>query len=490
MKIILRLFSFKFLSALLGIGYSILQVYYFGSSRSIEIFFAAQSLVYVITSLTQTGQLAEVFLPVYHKLKLLSGQLHFDALNYVLTKILFFGAFFIVIAFILAPYIIELLIPGFSDADRETAVDVFRVLVPLIVLEIAGNFFVVVLNGERKFGRAEFLSAVNSGLNILILFLFYELLGIWSLVLSLIIAKVLQTAFYLKNLFDLGYRPQIIKAMDAFDSRHFLNALKSTLLYTVSTQGYIFVLTAGTSFLPDGTYAVFKHVQNLAKKAQGLVVQPFITIFFTDISDQIANRRPVSKIFEKCLRSILSISTLTILYIVLFGYWTLDIIWGGSKFSDSDLNLAFIFLGFNSFAIAISGINQVYRKYCVSMGVSSQLYIAWTFGQLLCGVLTYYLIYSFGVEGLKFIIPLNGVLLLTGTLVVFNRLSSTLRIDYFSFSNAGLYLVIGISIYSFFMFEMQTFTSQHFVLSVLAFLVLAAYPLFTLYRLYQIKKGG
>ena len=63
MKIIVKL-SLKLLASFLALAYSIIQVRYFGASRIIEIFFAAQSLIYLV-SLTQSGQLAEIFLPEF-----------------------------------------------------------------------------------------------------------------------------------------------------------------------------------------------------------------------------------------------------------------------------------------------------------------------------------------------------------------------------------------------------------------------------------------
>ena len=99
MKIIVKLFSLKLLTSFLALAYSIIQVRYFGASRIIEIFFAAQSLIYLVTSLTQSGQLAEIFLPEFQRLNNIKKGLGFDVKYYNYRIFLgmsdnFFGFYF------------------------------------------------------------------------------------------------------------------------------------------------------------------------------------------------------------------------------------------------------------------------------------------------------------------------------------------------------------------------------------------------------------
>ena len=65
MKIIVKL-SLN-CASFLALAYSIIQVRYFGASKIIEIF-CSSGLIYLVTSLTQSGQLAEIFLPEFQRL--------------------------------------------------------------------------------------------------------------------------------------------------------------------------------------------------------------------------------------------------------------------------------------------------------------------------------------------------------------------------------------------------------------------------------------
>ena len=64
-KKVFTLSTLRIISIVLGLVYSILQVRFFGTSRAVEVFFVANTLVYLVISLTQAGQLSDIFLPVY-----------------------------------------------------------------------------------------------------------------------------------------------------------------------------------------------------------------------------------------------------------------------------------------------------------------------------------------------------------------------------------------------------------------------------------------
>ena len=136
MNIILKLFSLKFISAILGVISSVITVRLFGASRTIEIFFAAQSLVYLVTSLTQSGQLSEIFLPEYHKLKSRSQDLGFMGLNVVINRFFVWGVVVIGVVFICAPMLIQIIVPGFNDLEQQQSVLIFRVLLPYLLLQL------------------------------------------------------------------------------------------------------------------------------------------------------------------------------------------------------------------------------------------------------------------------------------------------------------------------------------------------------------------
>ena len=226
MKDILSLFSLKLITSVLGVLYSILQVRYFGASRTIEIYFAAQSLIYLVTSLTQSGQLAEIFLPEFHKLNTIKKGLGFKGLSIVINRMFLWGSLIITIVFLFSPFFINLLVPGFSGEDKSDATLMFRVLLPYLFLQINNSFFITVLNAEEKYGRAEFLGVTNTIVNILSLVFLYSYIGVWALIISLLLGKLIEFFFYIVELYKLGFRFRLLMSMPEFDHILFFKQCK------------------------------------------------------------------------------------------------------------------------------------------------------------------------------------------------------------------------------------------------------------------------
>ena len=128
-------------------------------------------------------------------------KLGFQGLNIVLNRMLLWGLVIIFLVFAMAPFFITLLVPGFTSSDQEQATFMFRVLVPYLFLQVMSAFFITVLNAESLFGRSEFLGLTNSLLNIVILIIFYPKFGIWALVISLLLGKLVEFVFYIWQLY-------------------------------------------------------------------------------------------------------------------------------------------------------------------------------------------------------------------------------------------------------------------------------------------------
>tara|TARA_B100000787_G_C16192189_1_gene298209 strand:+ start:303 stop:1787 length:1485 start_codon:yes stop_codon:yes gene_type:complete len=491
MKLLLKLFSLKLLTSLLGLGYSILQVRYFGASRTIEIYFAAQSLIYLVTSLTQSGQLAEIFLPEFHKLNAIKSGLGFKALNIVINRMFLWGTLIIAIVFIFTPFFINLLVPGFSNEDKEQAILMFRILLPYLFLQINNSFFITVLNAEEKYGRAELLGVTNTIVNILSLVFLYQYIGVWALVISLLSGKFIEFIFYTIQLYKIGFRYSFLLSIPEFNHTSFFKTMQSTFMYVGATQVYSIVLTASISFLPEGTFAIFKYVQNLVNKIKGLFIQPFLTIFFTQYSKLLQKSKKVVYEFNKNIRSITNVNVIIIIGAILMGDFIIDLIWGSKNFDIKDVELAYLFLLFNIGSVLISSIGGVYRKMAVAQGKGKRLYLFWVVAQLLSAVFTYVLISNFKINGLFFIIPLNTFLMGLTSYMIYNKTKNSI---YYNFVNKGNIIGLGLIALAFLLkyFSLNFYVIDNKISLILflifSTLILTLYPMFSTYKLLKNEK--
>lgn len=412
-KSVLILTGLNILAAILSLGYSVMQVYFFGVSRDIEIYFASTSVLYLILSLTQVGQLGEIFLPVYHKLKTGSqDNSGFRAISVIVNWLLIFTGLVCLIAFLLSPFLINIIIPGFSVEDRILAASIFRFSVFFILLEILNSFLTTILNAEKIYGKTEFTNVINVIISILVLFIFYNSLGIWSLAIGLATGKTVQflmTIYYLKRI---DFKYFFILKSEGFNHQSYFSSMISTLLYVGATQFYNIVLTSSISFLPEGIFAVFKYVQNLFIKVKGIFIRPVNTVFYTEFSSNFSlDKTKANEVLGKSLDLSLFILLTVLLFTIIFGDRILYILWSGEKFSDSYLHLAYHFLIFNFAGLIFVGIGSIYRRIAMVFGKAKFVYLMLTIAQLLTSVIAYCLIRIFGTEGLKWVILINVLLL-------------------------------------------------------------------------------
>ncbi|GAA0193110.1 hypothetical protein GCM10009122_56060 [Fulvivirga kasyanovii] len=403
-RIIGGLTGLKIIGAVLGVIYMVLQVRYFGTSRAIEVFFAAQSVLYVIISLTQSGQLAEIFLPEYLKIRNSKGtSVAHAAYSVVANRLSAIVIIVLCIAFILAPFIIRLFIPGFSTEDQYQATYLFRAFLPFIFLQIQLAFLNTVLNAEQVFGRTEATNIVNGIISILILIFLYQDLEVWALVVSSYVGIIIQIALSLIYAYKKGIRYYFVWVLPSFNHKVFFKTILSTLSYTIATQGLNWAMVASISFLPQGMLAIYKYVEKLYPKLNSILVQPFSTVFFTKISNKISSESDARHLKLKMV-NLQEYSLLFGLFIfglsIAAGKESLSILWKGSNFTSADLAMAYQILCAFFIAFTFQLFYALNRKYSVALGLARYNYNYQTYAQLLSATVAFPLIYFFNIEGL------------------------------------------------------------------------------------------
>lgn len=419
-----NLTALKLIGALLGIFYSILQVRYFGTDRIVEVFFAAQSVVYLVSSLTQSGQLAEVYLPIYLQLKEeYNHSIASQSFSIIINRILCYVSFILVFMFFTAPIIMELFIPGFSDDDQEFATLIFRALLPLVLVQIISSFINTVLNAEKIYGRVEVAGIVSYIFSILILVYFFEEWNIWSLVVALYVGRLIDFVIGLIYLRKQEINYSIIWNIDEFDAQDLLKTLFSTFTYTGATQILNWAYTASLSFLPQGTFAIFKYVNLLFSKSGSIIVDPVKTLLFTEFSTKRKENNANNIELLKKATNISIILGILIFTIAMFsGYEGMSLIWGGKKFDSESLDKAFPILiaFFSLYTIQIAyGIS---RKYVVSCGLAAELYNKQAVTQVISAGVVFLLVSYFGYLGLIIGLLTNRILLLSVPFIMNNSI--------------------------------------------------------------------
>ena len=395
--------------AVVAILTSAVTAYLFGTSRALEVYFAAGTLLSLVARLTQVGQLSEIFLPGYHRMRHEYGLEAAQRSFAVVVNWTLLGAGAVcVLLWLAAPYMVLLVVPGFSNADRVLGTTMFRWLLPLLFYEILTSLLQTLSNAERWFGRPEAANVVGSVASLAGLLVFVKAAGIWAMVISLWIGWTIQVLGYFLIARHMGYRHRLILRQKGFSVRTLFSQLLFTLGYVGATQVYAFALNAGLSLLPQGMYAVFNYVQQLYSKTQSVFLRPVSVVFFTRVSVALSKEAENAReLAREALSHSLMVWSLLVAVIVVAGRSALAALWGVNKFGADNLTIAVRLLIVFYVLMFVSNIGIISRKTAISLGAVRNVYLYASGMQLLSAGIVYILLPRFGIAGAAGVVAFN-----------------------------------------------------------------------------------
>ena len=359
----------------------------------------------------------------------------------MINRILFFGLIICSIIYFISPFLIKIIVPNYDLIDQNTAILYFKSLMPFVLIQIINSFLLIVLNAEKKYGKAETLGIFNILINIILLLILYDSLGVWAIIISISLAKLLELLFFLRSLRKIGYVYYPIIFLKDFNHKVFFSNLKNTFIYVGSSQIYNIVLTASISYLPQGTFAIFKYIQNLVVKISNVSINSFITIFYTEFSSNKSNL----KVIDRTSNSLISLNTLIILSCIFLGNYIIHFLCGSDKFDDKSVLIAYIFLIFNVIGLYFSSIGSIYRKMVMSQGYGGKLYLYWSVGQIVCAALSYILISFFDLYGLYLIVCINYFVMFLISYLIYSIKIKKWKFKFFTKTNIFYVIIVFLS---------------------------------------------
>jgi putative peptidoglycan lipid II flippase len=388
-------------ASVLGILFSVVLAQSFGVSREVEIYFASSSLFFLINSLTQTGQMAEITLPIYHQLiedygRKEAGKAFSVIINYVAV----IGIFVSILALLLAQPVMQYYVKGFSDEDKLRTIYYFSLITPLLFFEILKGQLVTLLNAEKIFGKIEIGGLFSQLFSLTFIWLFHQSLGIFAAMVGLWVGELTSFAVAIYFLKKIKFNYTFHFLDDRIHLKSLLRKLGSTYLYVLATQSYSFVFNAGLTLLPQGAYAVFKYAVFIYSKTQSLINRPILVVFYTQFSKLFVQKSEQFKeLVLQTNRLTLLISTLWVTVLFAGGEYGMRFLWVNEKFSLEDLNTTFYTLCILFLLVLFNGIGQVYRKIAVAINEVNTLYTMNSLNQLFTALLSYLLLPWIGFWG-------------------------------------------------------------------------------------------
>ncbi|MCK5044756.1 murein biosynthesis integral membrane protein MurJ [Candidatus Parcubacteria bacterium] len=304
------------LSRILGLVRDRLLAGRFGAGTELDVYFASFQIPDLIYNILFTGSIVVCFLPLFSEYYLKNKEESWRMMNHVLNIFLFLLLSLLGLFFILAPWLVEYLVPGFTAENKAMVTTLTRIMFLSPLFLGLSSIFSGVLHYFNRF-LAYSLAPIFYNLGIIFGILFlapqWGILGVsLGVVLGAFchmliqIPSAIKSGFRYKMLFDFKY--PAVKKM-------FLLAIPRTIAAAASQINFI-VITIIASTLAVGSLTVFNFANNLRYLPVGLIGISFATVSFPFLSKAWASNQKkafinsFSSIFRQILFWVVPISLL------------------------------------------------------------------------------------------------------------------------------------------------------------------------------------
>jgi len=359
------------LGAVTSVANTILIGYFFGTLRAVEIYFAANTLQGVVNQLTQSGQISELFVPLYHRRKESGGKEAAELCFAVILNWTFLLVLAVVLlAMLAAPWLMAITVPGFSAEDQAFGVQMFRWLIPVAIFNVTLALMTALANAESRFGQPEAWMLMGRVASVAAILILATHFGVWALVWSWWATMGVSLIGLIAMLRRMGYRHRFALRVPDYPVASFFGRLLSTLGDVVVAQLFNIVLTAGLSTLPQGSLAVFRYARLIHERTTGIALRPVFTVFFTQVSQAIAGgSEKVRALVVAALNRSLAVVALLVAGMAVAAVWLLGGLLGGDRFPPDDIRMVATLLVIFFVLLAARGQSLIGRKTVMALGM-------------------------------------------------------------------------------------------------------------------------
>ena len=342
-----------FISAILGLIRDRLLVGHFGAGLELDVYFAAFRIPDFVYNILILGGLIVAFLPLFAEYFSRNKNEVWQMANYVLNAFLIFLISISFIFFLLAPWLIKWIFPGFGEEHYKLAVPLIRLLF------LSPIFFGIsnLLSGILQYFHRFFIYSLtpilyNLGIIFGILFL-APYFGIFGAGLGVVFGAFLHMAIQIPTARNCGFSYKFLFDFKYPALKRIFKLMVPRVFGVAAQQINLIVITAIASTITAGSIAIFSISNNFQSLPVGIIGASFAVAIFPALSRFFAENQKkeflenFSSIFRQILFFVIPVSVLIFLLrtpIITFIYKT-------GKFTLSDVQLTSACLGI--FALSI-----------------------------------------------------------------------------------------------------------------------------------------
>jgi len=283
----------------------------FLTNTQADVYWAAFRVPDFVYGILITGGVTAAFLPVFADCWQKDKQAARNLFSNVFTFFLLALAVLSFLLAIFAPFIIDLIVPGFSNTQQDQTVILARLMfLSPIILGVSAIFSGVLQYFD--FFIAFSLAPIFYNLGIIIGIIFFlPLIGLPGLALGVVFGALMHFFVQLFPLLKVGFMPSFLLQLNSANLKKILKLMAPRTIGAGAYHLNLIVITAIASLLAAGSIKIFNLANNLYGVPLGLIGAPFAIAVFPLLSRCCAKQEK-EKFLKALSRTFSSILFLTV----------------------------------------------------------------------------------------------------------------------------------------------------------------------------------
>lgn len=335
----------------------------YGASASTDAYFVASGFVTNVF-FGITAALATVFVPYYINLKKTSDvEEKSHAVSALLTSLATFSIAVVIILYIIAPWIIRLIAPSYTETVFQEAVLYMRIYSLTILFSLLTNMLTALLNAESRYEFGAIASVVYSMVSITLMVALKEVIGVTALAMSVPISFFIQLIILL-FVSRKHFRFKLVFQLINPTVKKLIVLMIPVLLSNTTVEINQLLTRSIATNLNEGAVSILTYSNTLFNFVSQLMMTTFITLFFTELT--IAAKDGADSAFNRKISQAINLIVIVILPVAAITFFfskdIVSIAYGRGKFDSNSVALTATCLSIYSVAFVFDCIRNLLIK--------------------------------------------------------------------------------------------------------------------------------
>jgi len=318
----------------LTLGYQIFILNIFGFNNELDIYFASNSINFILVSIS-IGAINLSITPILIKYYKNKDQNKLRELaTSIFNILLLFFFLFACLQYLCAPYILRLILPGFSGSDLEIAVQLFRLQAFLSIITIVSSVLLSLHYTFNMLYKTIVYPLISQGVQILFVWVFYEQFGVFALLYGLVINQCL-TFILLALPFIRIYKLKIILNSEL---KKALRKIYPLILSSSFSKSNILIDRFFASTLLSGSITLLYYGEKIIRIISDFINKGISLVSLRKFSLEKDNEKEFQRLFYLIFKVMIFIVVPVSIMIIFFLRDALNIIVLSNKLSNQDID--------------------------------------------------------------------------------------------------------------------------------------------------------